>query len=72
MDFYKMICFAKLYTEVIQGRGSVALSSEELNIACEVLKKMTDDRQDWTKEQKETYKAMVDFVKEQSKCSKGE
>ncbi len=72
MDFYKMICFAKLYTEVMHGRGDNALSSKELDVACEVLKEMTDERQDWTKKQKEEYKALVNYVKDNSKRSRGE
>ncbi len=65
MDFYELISVAKLFSSVMQGK-SISMSSKEMDVACEALKKATDNRQDWTWEQKKLYKAMVDYAKDNS------
>ena len=69
MNFFEMLCFAKLFSAVMQGNPIRSISSMELDAASEALKQITDQRQDWTQEQKEIYKMMVDCAKEQSKKS---
>ena len=67
MTFYEMICFAKVYNAVMnpQFRGSV--SKEEVEITVEILKKMADNRNHWSVEQKEVYKLLADFSKKRIK-----
>ncbi len=65
MDFDELISVAKLFSSATQGKP-ISMSSKELDVACEALKKMADERQDWTQEQKELYKAMVDYAKDNS------
>lgn len=64
MSLYEMLCFAKVYCAAF-GFSSLAISRQEIDIAFEVLKKATDNRQDWTQEQKDVYKLLVDFSKNQ-------
>ena len=41
-------------------------SKREKDLAVEAMNKMADNRNDWTQEQKEIYKAIADLVKNQS------
>ena len=43
------------------------VSRQEKELAIEAMKKMAENRDDWTREQKETYKVLADIVKEQSR-----
>lgn len=61
MNFYEALCFAKLFERAIGGQ--VSMSEIEKEVACESLKRMADQRNDWTEEQKNYYKMMVDFSK---------
>lgn len=64
MKFYEMICFAKVYNVVYGYSSPSTVSRHDVNIAIEVLKKMADDRYDWSQEQKDCYKLIADFAKE--------
>jgi len=43
------------------------ISSAETDIACEALKRTADQRYDWTEQQREVYKWLVDYAKGRSK-----
>ena len=70
MNFLDFISFAKVYNAVMnpQYRGSV--SNTEVEITVEILKKMADNRNDWSDDQKEVYKLLADFAKERIKDQK--
>jgi hypothetical protein len=65
-DFGKIISLAKVFAMAL-GDRTITISSEERDAAFEGLKTMTDYRNDWTEEQKEYYKMMVDFGNEATK-----
>ena len=65
MNPFELFSFAKLFSTVMNGQMSV--SSAEMEAACKLLKKMADNNQRMTSEQKEAYKLMVDCAKEASK-----
>lgn len=67
MTLYEMICFAKLFAVATGKEPKDTLTSQELEIGSEALKKLADQRLDWTKEQKDLYKMLVDAAKELSK-----
>lgn len=64
MNFYEMICFAKVYNAVMGQMPLTSVTKQEAEVAIEVLKKMADNRNDWTQEEKECYKQIADFAKE--------
>lgn len=66
VSFAEMLGFAKVYSAVCGLSSPASVSKYEKDLAAEALKKMADNRNDWTHEQKESYKCLVDFVKEQS------
>ena len=67
MDLYEFISLAKLFSQVFGG-NRFTISEAELEAASEALKNLSFNREDWTPQQREMYKSMVDFAKE---CSKG-
>lgn len=67
MNFYDILSFAKLFSLATGNTKHITMSSAELEIASEALKKLADERNDWNKEQKEYYKMLVDYAKEQTK-----
>lgn len=69
MNFYDILSVAKLFAIATGNMNPVIMSSAELEIASETLKKLADERNDWNEEQKEYYKILVDFAKEQTKGS---
>lgn len=64
MTMFDAMSLAKLYYSAMTGK--MLASDIEKEAACRALKQMAEQRWDWTNEQKEFYKLMVDFVKEQS------
>lgn len=72
MNFYDILSVAKLFAIATGNANHITMSSTELEIASETLKKLADERRDWTTEQKEYYKLLVDYIKEQTKESKNE
>lgn len=64
MNFQEMICFAKVYQAALYPQYRHSVSKPEVETTIELLKKMADERQDWSDEQKEFYKLMADFAKE--------
>lgn len=61
-----MICFSKAYCALLGLTSPLSVSKCEKDLAYEAIKKMADNRYDWTHEQKELYKLLVDYVKNQS------
>lgn len=67
MNFYDILSVAKLFAIATGNTNNINMSSAEIEIASETLKKLADERNDWNKEQKEYYKMLVDYAKEQTK-----
>ena len=60
----EQICVYKLFCAAMGMMDKRNISNTEMEIACETLKRMADQRFDWTDQQKNTYKFLVDFAKE--------
>lgn len=67
MNFYDFVAFAKVYNAAINPQLRNAVSNTEIEVTVEILKKMADNRGDWSDEQKSIYKLLADFVKEEIK-----
>lgn len=67
MTFNEMLSFTKVYNVAFRLAHPSTVTSRDKEITMELLKKMVDNRNDWSKEQKEQYKLLVDFVKEKIK-----
>lgn len=63
MTFEEMIAFTKVYNVVMGIAHPATVSKYEIDLVCETMKKMVDNRRDWTHQQKEIYKLMVDYTK---------
>lgn len=63
MTFEEMILYAKVLAFCF-GDRTVKLTIDDKKAAYEVLKKITDKRQDLTKQQKEELKGSIDLIKE--------
>lgn len=64
MNFGEVISIAKLLcASVNQYNG---LTQAELETACEALKHMPDNQNNWNQKQKEVWKMMIDYQKEQT------
>ena len=61
------VCFAKVLSVFMGVLSPAEVSRQEKELAIEAMKKMAENRDDWTHEQKETYKVLADIVKEQSR-----
>ena len=64
---YEQICLFKLFCTAMGMMDRQSISQIEIEVACETLKRMTDQRYDWTDQQKSFYKFLVDFAKEMTK-----
>lgn len=62
MNIYELMSVAKLFSQAMGGQ--VTTSYAEQQMALRILKEMANYRQDWTEEEKEFYKLMVDYGKE--------
>ena len=67
MTPYEMLCLSKLFYITMGMMDRRNITHDEVEIACELLKKMADQRYDWNDQQKNYYKFLVDFAKELSK-----
>ena len=67
MDLNELMCFAKVYSVVMGLASPMSVSKREIDVAIEALKKNADNRWDWTQEQKDLYKLMLDFAKQNLK-----
>ena len=63
MNIYELMSVAKLFSQAMGGQ--VTTSYAEQAMALRILKEMASYRQDWTEEEKEFYKLMVDYGREQ-------
>lgn len=62
MNMYELMSVAKLFSQAMDGK--ITTSYAEQQMALRILKEMANYRQDWTEEEKEFYKLMVDYGKE--------
>lgn len=67
MTIYEQLCITKLFFSALGMMGQNTISTTEMDIACEALKQIADQRYDWTDQQREVYKWLVDYAKERSK-----
>ncbi len=63
MTFYQLTCYTKIYNAAIGYIDKRLVTQQEIEVAIEVLKKLADERDDWTDEQKELYKFIADISK---------
>ncbi len=72
MTLYNLFCFAKLSAVALGLDKQSLISKAEVDAAYEALKSMADSCNNLTQEQKEWYKIIADYCKEQTeKCSHG-
>lgn len=64
MTFYEFMCCNKVYNAAAGLLDRNTVTKEEIKTVLEVLKKMADDRNDWTEELKVQYKALIEFAKQ--------
>lgn len=64
MTINEQLCITKLFFIAMGMMGQNTITSTEMNIACEALKRTADQRYDWTDQQKEVYKWLVEYAKE--------
>ena len=67
MNFNDFVSFAKVYNAVMNPQLRNTVSNVEVETTVEILKKMADNRKDWSDDQKEVYKLLADYVKEHIK-----
>lgn len=60
-------CVARVYNAALGIIDRKTITKREIDITIEILKKYADDRDGWTEDQKEAYKLLADYVKEQIK-----
>ena len=64
ITFFELLSFAKAFSKTFAVDQRVSMTKEEAKDAFDALKKMNENRIDWTQEQKEVYKAVADLAKE--------
>ena len=67
MTPYEELCVTRVYQAALGTIDRKTITKKEIDITVEVLKKYADDRNDWNDQQKEAYKLLADFAKEQIK-----
>lgn len=67
MTPYEELCVTRVYQAALGTIDRKTITKKEIDITVEVLKKHADDRIDWNDQQKEAYKLLADFAKEQIK-----
>lgn len=65
MTPYEEICVTKVYQAALGTIDRKSIAKEEIDITIEILKKHADERHDWNDRQKEAYKRIADYAKEQ-------
>lgn len=58
---------SRVYNAALGIIDRKTVTKHEIDITIEILKKYADDREDWTDDQKEAYKLLADYTKEQIK-----
>ena len=66
---YEQMCLFKLFCSSMGMMDRNNITNAEMEVACESLKHMADQRYDWTDQQKNTYKFLVDYAKEMTKSN---
>jgi len=61
---YEYLCLAKLLSVAMGANGRDSVTDDEADVACETLKHMAAQRIDWTQQQKDAYRLLVDCAKE--------
>lgn len=61
MTINEILLFAKILA-FASGDRSVTVTDLDKEMATEALKRMADQRMDWTEQQREQYKLLVEFV----------
>ena len=61
MAINEILLFAKILA-FASGDRSVTVTDLDKEMATEALKRMADQRMDWTEQQREQYKLLVEFV----------
>lgn len=67
MSPFEMMSLAKVIEKYFNGNQSISLSEIESDAALEAFKEISNYRQDWSQEQRDRFKALVDFAKEDMK-----
>jgi len=67
MTPHEKYCITRVYNAALGTIDKKTITKYELDITIEILKEYADERDDWTHEQKEAYKLLADYVKEQIK-----
>ena len=65
MTPYEELCVTRVYQAALGTIDRKTITKKEIDITVEVLKKHADN--DWNDQQKEAYKLLADFAKEQIK-----
>ena len=63
MTIDELLLFYKI-TAYVMGDKSIKLTNADKHMAYSCLKRLTDQREDWTVEQKEQFKQMVDICEQ--------
>lgn len=63
MTITEILIFAKILA-LVSGDRSVKVTDVEKKIATDALRRIADQRMDWTQEQREQYKKLVDVVEQ--------
>ncbi len=67
MTPHEEYCVTRVYNAALGIIDRKTITKHEIDITIEILKKYADDRDDWTDDQKEAYKLLADYAKEQIK-----
>ena len=67
MTPHEEYCVARVYNAALGIIDRKTITKHELDITIEILKKYADDQGNWTDDQKEVYKLLADYAKEQIK-----
>ena len=67
MTPHEEYCVARVYNAALGIIDRKTITKHELDITIEILKKYADDQGNWTDDQKEAYKLLADYAKEQIK-----
>lgn len=62
MNINEILLFAKILAYV-SGDKSVTITDIEMEMAADALRRLADQRVDWTQEQREQYKTMVSIIR---------
>ena len=67
MTPHEEYCVARVYNAALGIIDRKTITKHEIDTTIEILKKYADDQGNWTDDQKEAYKLLADYAKEQIK-----